>query len=296
MSSRSIGVMKVVFSFLTISWVIWSPCVLDFLDGVGLGPGVGEVVDQLAQQLRGLDDVLRLLLEEVEEPDFAGDQVEHAPRPSVTETSRMRHTRPERLHEPLRACGARAAQQPSARRGAPSTPRAERLRRATARRRPGSGPRAPPRGRRATPTHSRRAVRQRARHARRRRARRSPVSAHDDDGREVRPRPRPAPEPQSAGRRASTKRSWSSQPRASRTVSALSSTREAPRLAARHPARGERVDEDERARRPPTSTSKRWRKRRAGGRDRVVGDPLQRSAPGRRRRRTVCTAGSPAVR
>jgi hypothetical protein len=51
--------------------------VLHFLDGVRLGAGIGEVVDHLVQQGTGADDVLRLLLEVVEEPDFLRDQVEH---------------------------------------------------------------------------------------------------------------------------------------------------------------------------------------------------------------------------
>src|SRR6185436_12986139 len=36
------------------------PGVLDFLDGVGLGAGIREIVELLTQQLGGLDDVLRL--------------------------------------------------------------------------------------------------------------------------------------------------------------------------------------------------------------------------------------------
>src|SRR2546426_3002587 len=51
--------------------------VLDLLDRVGLGPGVGEIVELLAQQLGRLDDVLRLLIEQVEEADLTRDQVEH---------------------------------------------------------------------------------------------------------------------------------------------------------------------------------------------------------------------------
>src|SRR5262249_46532040 len=51
--------------------------VLDFLDRVGLGPRIGEVVHQLMEQPRRFDHVLGLLLEEVEEADFAGDQIEH---------------------------------------------------------------------------------------------------------------------------------------------------------------------------------------------------------------------------
>src|SRR5213594_3515018 len=51
--------------------------VLDFLDGVGLGARVGEVVDQLVEQRRALDHVLRLVLEQVEEADFPRDQAEH---------------------------------------------------------------------------------------------------------------------------------------------------------------------------------------------------------------------------
>src|SRR6185503_2862684 len=65
--------------------------VLDFLDGVGLGAGVGEVVDQLVEQSRGLEDVLRLLLEVVVEPDFFRNQIEHDRLAwSVTETSPLR--------------------------------------------------------------------------------------------------------------------------------------------------------------------------------------------------------------
>ena len=63
MSSRSIGVMNVVFSLLDDLVGDLVALVLDFLDRVGLGARVGEVVDQLVQQLGGADDVLRLLLE-----------------------------------------------------------------------------------------------------------------------------------------------------------------------------------------------------------------------------------------
>jgi hypothetical protein len=77
MSSRSIGVMKVVFSFLDDLVRRMVALVLDFLDRVGLGPGIAEVVDHLVQQGGGPDDVLRLLLEVVEEPNFLRDQVEH---------------------------------------------------------------------------------------------------------------------------------------------------------------------------------------------------------------------------
>jgi hypothetical protein len=51
--------------------------VLHFFDRVGLGPRVGEVVHHLVEQGTGPDDVLGLLLEVVEEPDFLRDQVEH---------------------------------------------------------------------------------------------------------------------------------------------------------------------------------------------------------------------------
>jgi hypothetical protein len=51
--------------------------VLYFLDGVRLGAGVREVVNHLVEQCTGADDVLRLLLEVVEEPDFLRDQVKH---------------------------------------------------------------------------------------------------------------------------------------------------------------------------------------------------------------------------
>src|SRR5713226_5886626 len=51
--------------------------VLDLLDGEGLGPAVGEVVDELGEEGGGLDDLLGLLLEVVEEPDFLRDQLEH---------------------------------------------------------------------------------------------------------------------------------------------------------------------------------------------------------------------------
>ena len=56
---------------------------LDFLDRVGLGPRVAEVVDHLVQQGGGADDVLGLLVEVVEEPDFLRDQVEHLTRARV---------------------------------------------------------------------------------------------------------------------------------------------------------------------------------------------------------------------
>jgi hypothetical protein len=51
--------------------------VLDFLDRVGLGARVTEVVDHLVEQGGRPDDVLRLLLEVVEEANFLRDQVEH---------------------------------------------------------------------------------------------------------------------------------------------------------------------------------------------------------------------------
>src|SRR5262245_48573879 len=51
--------------------------VLDFLDRVRLGSRVAEVIDHLVEQRGGPDDVLGLLLEVVEEPNFLRDQVEH---------------------------------------------------------------------------------------------------------------------------------------------------------------------------------------------------------------------------
>src|SRR5713226_3408874 len=52
--------------------------VLDLLDRVGLGPGVREGVDQLVEEAGGPDNVLGLLLELIEEPDFPRDQVGQA--------------------------------------------------------------------------------------------------------------------------------------------------------------------------------------------------------------------------
>src|SRR6266571_2578735 len=52
--------------------------VFDFLDGVGLGPGVGEGVDQLVEEAGGPNDVLGLLLEVIKEPHFPRDQVGQA--------------------------------------------------------------------------------------------------------------------------------------------------------------------------------------------------------------------------
>src|SRR5436309_268804 len=52
--------------------------VFDFLDGVSLGPGVGESVDHLVEEAGGPNDVLGLLLEGIEEPDFPRDQVGQA--------------------------------------------------------------------------------------------------------------------------------------------------------------------------------------------------------------------------
>src|SRR5262249_10905171 len=61
---------------------------LDFLDGVGLRPSVGEVVDQLVEQPRALDHVLGLLLEQIEEANLSRYQIEHGrATKSVTETS-----------------------------------------------------------------------------------------------------------------------------------------------------------------------------------------------------------------
>src|SRR2546425_360373 len=55
--------------------------VLDLLDRVRLGPRVGKGVDQLVEETGRPDDVLRLLLEVVEEPDFLRDQIEHGASP-----------------------------------------------------------------------------------------------------------------------------------------------------------------------------------------------------------------------
>ena len=106
--------------------------------------------------------------------------------------------------------------------------------------------------------------------------------------------PRPAPSPSQSAPPRSTKRSCSSSPRGVAHGQRAVQQREAPRLAPRHAARRERVDRMSRAP-SATSTSKRLAERRAGGRDRVVRAPTPAIAPGPSRRRTVCTAGSPAV-
>src|SRR5205809_2121318 len=80
MSSRSIGVMKVVFSFLTISWVTWSPACSTSLI-LWVLARVGEVVAEVVEQRGGVEDVLGLLLEIVVEADFLRDQAEHGNTP-----------------------------------------------------------------------------------------------------------------------------------------------------------------------------------------------------------------------
>src|SRR5437867_513623 len=119
---------------------------LDFLDRVGLGPRVGEVMHQLVQQGRTLDHVLRLLLEQVEEADFSRNQVEHdRATQSVTETSYVCQS-----YACLRACAGPARERRRGAGGPASTlrrsPRATPALRppARARRRPGAAA-APPR-------------------------------------------------------------------------------------------------------------------------------------------------------
>src|SRR5437773_719950 len=84
--------------------------VLDLLDRVRLGPRVGKGVDQLVEETGGPDDVLRLLLEVVEEPDFPRDQIEHGASPQCITpcAARAREAR-----------GARDARRPRAPRPAP---------------------------------------------------------------------------------------------------------------------------------------------------------------------------------
>src|SRR5438034_548621 len=55
--------------------------VLDFLDLMGLGARVGEVVAEVVEQRGGVEDVLGLLLEIVVEADFLRDQAEHGNTP-----------------------------------------------------------------------------------------------------------------------------------------------------------------------------------------------------------------------
>ena len=72
MSSRSMGVMKVVFSRLTISWVTWSAWCSTSLIACVSRAGLGEVVHLFMQKGGGLDDTRRLLLEVVEKADLPG--------------------------------------------------------------------------------------------------------------------------------------------------------------------------------------------------------------------------------
>src|SRR5881397_2121054 len=122
--------------------------VLDFLDGVRLGPRIGEVVDQLVEQRRPLDHVLRLLLEQVEKADFPRDQAEHGrATQSVTETECLC----QRWRTRLMACAGRERERRGSAAGPSSILRPARRRtpahrpRAGARRRPGvAGPPRPP--------------------------------------------------------------------------------------------------------------------------------------------------------
>src|SRR5207245_3200007 len=84
--------------------------VLDLLDRLRLGPRVGKGVDQVVKEAGRPDDVLRLLLEVVEEPDFLRDQIEHgASEQCITPcAARAREAR-----------GARDARRPRAPRRAP---------------------------------------------------------------------------------------------------------------------------------------------------------------------------------
>ena len=74
MSSRSIGVTKVVLSRWMMSWVIRSPSCSALRMSRGEAAVLGPVLEQVPQQLRGAQRVLAGLGEEVEEDAVLGDE------------------------------------------------------------------------------------------------------------------------------------------------------------------------------------------------------------------------------
>src|SRR6266545_2670959 len=85
---------------------------LDFLDRVGLGASVSEVVELLAQKLGSVDDVLRLLLEQVEEQHLARNEPEHPDREcngdvTIAPAQPLELAQRERRQPPQRSAGQR---------------------------------------------------------------------------------------------------------------------------------------------------------------------------------------------